>query len=153
MFRRARHLHIVAVLYAKTLVIVPCGAVGVCVVGIETETFQRRCDKSEIALPCSLNAEYSRVIRIHVLCNLECLVIARETELRTGVISECLHIHVVHVLIEQSETDKTYALEVVVGRKIIIERCCRLGVRIAYGSLLVNQIETLVGYESRIFGA
>ena len=94
--------------------------------------------EAEVALVGSLHTIDTCVIGIHVLCDLEGLVVASQAELCSSVIAEGLNVHVLHVLVEESEAYHTYALEVVVDREVDVPRCCRLDVRVADSSFLVS---------------
>ena len=148
MLRRACHLHVVAVLDAEALIEVARGAVSVGVVAVEAEAFQGWCDETEVALISHFHTIHTGVVGVDVLSHLKLLVgiVARESEVAAQVfVGSPLHVHVLDVLIEESQAHQSHTLEVVVGREVDVERSCRLGVRIADGSLLVGNIEGLVG--------
>ena len=91
---------------------------SISIVSIESQTLKRRSYKAEVALVSSLYTIDTSIISINVLCNrkviiciLTCLSeVAAEIFVRSP-----LYIHILDVLIEETQTHQTYTLEIMIG--------------------------------------
>ena len=153
MLRRTCHLNVVTILYAQTLVKVACGTVSVCIVAIEAKALECGRNETEVTLICYLYAKHTCLVGVDVLFYLELLlsVFACESEVAAEIlVRRPLYIYILYVLVEETEADESYTLEVVVDREINVDSLGWLGVRITDCCFLVRDVEGLVSNECRV---
>ena len=78
-------------------------------------------------------------------------VFACESEVAAEIlVRRPLYIYILYVLVEETEADESYTLEVVVDREVNVDSLGWLGVRITDCCFLVRDVEGLVSNECRV---
>ena len=88
---------------------------GIGIVAVESEAAQCGTDESEVTLVGHLCSDDAGIVGVHVLGHLKLLLIAGQSQFLAGVVAKGLDVHVLDVLVEESHTHHTDALEVIVG--------------------------------------